>query len=305
MPASSKLISVAIVDGYFRHSLLLSDAFAGPCQCDGQRSLAPPFEDARHAVHFSRAHIECPYVETVMPPDHDGGSCWLGPGYFSRRQPGPPRPSGSPTVNGSPTCPRMRRVTASPRKSLPKPSRWSGVEVDYGFFPWARAMKLAQDGSWDGSAIWGESEGAPRRTFYFSDAIIRSVWVFFPSRKTNLSTWNGYGGLGKYQGRRNRRVSLWRCIRVGRSGGPVFRTIRGRSDEVGLANLLKGRIDVFPGELMVTRAQIADNFTKEEARPLPPTTPRRSTRNPYISCSVGRFPETRKCETASIRAWRS
>ncbi len=37
------------------------------------------------------------------------------------------------------------------------------------------------------------------------------------------------------------------------------------ADVVGLKNLLKGRIDVFPGEVMVTYEQIRDTFSELEA----------------------------------------
>jgi len=137
-----------------------------------------------------------------------------------------------------------------------------GVEVEYGFFPWPRAMKLAKEGTWDGSAVWGDSEER-RQNFYFTEPVVPSTWVFFHLMSTQFD-WNTYEDL--------------RDIKVGGTveyfysdefqaaeAAAVFRTTRTRSDEVGLKNLLKGRIDVFPGDLMVTYAQIRDTFSDEEA----------------------------------------
>jgi len=45
----------------------------------------------------------------------------------------------------------------------------------------------------------------------------------------------------------------------------LIRTVRARSDEVNLKILLKERVQVFPGEIMVTYAQIRDTFPEEEA----------------------------------------
>lgn len=137
-----------------------------------------------------------------------------------------------------------------------------GVEVEYGFFPWSRAMKLAKDGTWDGSAVWGDSEER-RANFFFSEPVINSSWVFF-HLKDKPFDWSGYedlsdlkvGGTVEY---------YYSDEFEAAEAADVFRTIRGRSDEVGLTNLLKGRIDVFPGEVMVTYAQIRDTFTREEA----------------------------------------
>lgn len=29
-----------------------------------------------------------------------------------------------------------------------------GIKVEYGFFPWERALELAKHGDWDGSLVW-------------------------------------------------------------------------------------------------------------------------------------------------------
>ena len=136
-----------------------------------------------------------------------------------------------------------------------------GIEVEYGFFPWSRAMKLAKVGTWDGTAVWGDSEER-RQNFHFTDAIVPSTFVFF-HLTSNPFDWSTYEDL--------------RDIRVGGTveyfysdefeaaeAAGVFRTTRTRSDEAGLTNLLKARIDAFPGELMVTYAQIRDTFSEEQ-----------------------------------------
>ena len=52
-----------------------------------------------------------------------------------------------------------------------------GVEVEYGFFLWARSMKLAKEGRWDGTIVWGESEER-LRNFYFSELVVLTTFVF-------------------------------------------------------------------------------------------------------------------------------
>ena len=136
-----------------------------------------------------------------------------------------------------------------------------GVEVEYGFFPWSRAMKLAKDGTWDGSAVWGDSEER-RQDFYFSDSVVPSSWVFFHLESTDFD-WSSYEDLQTLKVGGTVEYFYSDDFEAAEAAG-VFHTIRGRSDEVGLMNLWKGRIDVFPGDVMVTYAQIRDTFPEED-----------------------------------------
>ncbi len=137
-----------------------------------------------------------------------------------------------------------------------------GVEVEYGFFPWKRAMKLAREGAWDGTAIWGTSEER-LANFHFTDAVVPTTYVFFHLKSTAFD-WGDYDDLADLKVGGTVEYYYADDFEAAEAAG-VFHTIRGRSDEVGLKNLLKGRIDVFPGEVMVTYEQIRDTFSELEA----------------------------------------
>jgi polar amino acid transport system substrate-binding protein len=138
-----------------------------------------------------------------------------------------------------------------------------GVRVEYGFFPWKRALESAKKGQWDGGAAFWDSEER-RKHFYFSEEpVVPTEMAFFHLKSTEFD-WNGVEDLKDlkigatleyFYGEEldeAEKASLLHIERVG-------------SDELSLKKLLKGRIDVFPGDLMVTYAQIQDTFSAEEA----------------------------------------
>ncbi len=136
-----------------------------------------------------------------------------------------------------------------------------GVEVEYGFFPWKRAMKLARDGKWDGSAIWYDTEER-RADFFYSDPVVPTTMVFFHLKSYQFD-WDEFEDLEDVRVGGTSEYSYGTAFDAAEHAGD-FRTHRAISDEVGLTNLLKGRIDVFPGELLVTYEQIRDTFSKED-----------------------------------------
>lgn len=60
-----------------------------------------------------------------------------------------------------------------------------GMEVEFGFFPWNRAVKLVQDGHWDGTFFW---VATPEREqdFLLSDTVITFREVIFFSKDNPL-----------------------------------------------------------------------------------------------------------------------
>lgn len=137
-----------------------------------------------------------------------------------------------------------------------------GVGVEYGFFPWKRAMKLARDGKWDGSIIWYDTEER-RADFLYSDPIAAATNSFFHLKSYQFD-WSEFADLKDVRVGGTLEYSYGTAFDAAEKAG-IFRTHRAISDEVGLTNLLKGRIDVFPGELQVTYEQIRDTFSERDA----------------------------------------
>jgi polar amino acid transport system substrate-binding protein len=137
-----------------------------------------------------------------------------------------------------------------------------GVKVEFGFFPWARSYKLAEDGTWDGSAIRWDTEER-RESFWFTDPVAPSTTVLFHLKDTNFD-WNTYEDLNDVKIGATLKYSYGKAFDAAEAAGTI-KTNRAPDDETGLRKLLKGRIEVFPGEVMVTYTQIRDTFSKEDA----------------------------------------
>jgi polar amino acid transport system substrate-binding protein len=137
-----------------------------------------------------------------------------------------------------------------------------GVEVEYGFFPWKRAMKLAREGKWDGSIVWFDTEER-RADFLYTHPIVTATNSFFHLKSFQFD-WEDFEDLKNLRVGGTSEYSYGRAFDEAEAAG-LFRTYRAISDEVGLTNLLKGRIDVFPGELLVTYEQIRDTFSNQDA----------------------------------------
>ena len=68
-----------------------------------------------------------------------------------------------------------------------------GIKVEYGFFPWKRSFILAQEGKWDGSAVWSKTKER-EMDFYFTLPVIHDTTVFF-HRKDYPFDWADYEDL--------------------------------------------------------------------------------------------------------------
>ncbi len=136
-----------------------------------------------------------------------------------------------------------------------------GVKVEYGFFPWARAYKLAEDGTWDGTAVWLDSEER-REHFHYSDAVVPSKVAFFHLKDSGFD-WKSFEDLRDVKVGGTLKYAYGDEFDAAEKAG-IIKTDRAQNDQLGLKKLLKGRIEVFPGEIMVTYAQIRDSLSKDE-----------------------------------------
>ena len=141
----------------------------------------------------------------------------------------------------------------------------AGVKIEYGFFPWARALKLAQDGTWHGSVVWLDSEER-REHFYYSDAVVPSKTAFFHLKNSEFD-WNSFEDLKGVQIGGTLQYSYGEEFDAAEKAG-IIKTDRAQTDDLGLKKLLKRRIKLFPGELMVTYDLIRTSFSPEQAASL-------------------------------------
>ena len=56
--------------------------------------------------------------------------------------------------------------------------RLHGIRTEFEFYPWKRAFMLAQEGEYDGTALWFKNS-ARESAFYFTEPVITEKFVFF------------------------------------------------------------------------------------------------------------------------------
>ncbi len=144
--------------------------------------------------------------------------------------------------------------------------RSQGVEVKFGFFPWARSYYEAQTGNWDGTFEWADTPEL-RKDFYISqEKLSDQEWVFF-YRTTDPFNWESMLDLaGK---------------KIGLTSGYVYSDLftdlqnnknysfeEATSDLANFQKLLSGRIDIFPIEKQVGLTILQEHFSSEEINQL-------------------------------------
>ncbi|MBS7661539.1 transporter substrate-binding domain-containing protein [Pseudomonas lalucatii] len=136
-----------------------------------------------------------------------------------------------------------------------------GIEVQWEFLPWARAMQLASQGRRAGTGLWRRN-AERERLFYISDPVLETQTHLFHRKSVEL-TWQTLLDLqglrigatrGYYYGEAFERAELSGQLNVQRI----------ISDEVALRQLLAGRIDLFPLARTVASSLLAQRFTSAE-----------------------------------------
>lgn len=123
-----------------------------------------------------------------------------------------------------------------------------GVEVEYGFFPWSRALFLADNASWDGSVVWLWNPEREER-FVFSEPVIASgyVWFYRADRDFDWRTMDDLTGMvigGTLE------YDYGEAFAAAEASG-IISVQRVPRDELNFLKLLHGRIDAFPMDRIV------------------------------------------------------
>jgi polar amino acid transport system substrate-binding protein len=138
-----------------------------------------------------------------------------------------------------------------------------GVTVEYGFFPWRRALLQTQSGLWDASAGWGKTtDRAP--FFHFCDAVLVESEHFFyatarPVKAQSLQDLSGLS-LGIIDG-----AALGDELEELVSSGKI--TIFHQSTLEDLFKMLDvGRVDVIMGNKNVAADALESAFSGQETK---------------------------------------
>lgn len=135
------------------------------------------------------------------------------------------------------------------------------IDVEYVFFPWARAMKEAELGYVHGTHVWFHSKERADK-FVFSDPLVSSEYVFFHLKNREFS-WQKYSDL------RLKRIG----ISTGYFYGDKFENARKMglfsvnevaSDEQNLKMLFRRRIDIVPIDPLVGYHLIHEIFPPQQ-----------------------------------------
>ena len=137
-----------------------------------------------------------------------------------------------------------------------------GVKVELGFFPWARAKALAQQGEWDGTFPWIYSEQRAKK-FFYTEPIIANPGVFFHLKSFDFQ-WHTYSDLTGLSSGATSGYNYGESFHEAQQNGTLkVQTVP--SDELNFKKLLRKRFDIFPSNLHVGYQQIKNNFSPEDA----------------------------------------
>lgn len=139
----------------------------------------------------------------------------------------------------------------------------SGINVEYGYFPWKRSYILSQRGEWDGTFLWFDTPER-RKHFYISDPVVDVLYVFFHLKSFQFD-WNSIDDLegiiigstiGYDYGEPFQKAEKLKKLRISRN----------LSDVKNFKLLLAGKIQIFPCELKSGYEAILKQFAPDKIK---------------------------------------
>ena len=140
-----------------------------------------------------------------------------------------------------------------------------GVEVQWEFHPWARSLKMAEQGLRDGSAVWLANPEREQR-FHISEPMVESGYYLF-HRKIHAFDWSDVEDLRGLRIAGTRGYDYGEAFERAEAAGEL-KVVRLTGDEQGLRQLLAGRIDLFPVDKVVGFDLLYQKFSAAERQRL-------------------------------------
>ncbi len=135
-----------------------------------------------------------------------------------------------------------------------------GIEVEYGFFPWARAYDVAKEGEWHGSVVWS-IDAEREQDFLYTDTVLYGETVFWYIDGNDFD-WDTPADL---QG-----LMIGRTLEYAYQGMDEYideyglTTEEAPSDEMNLEKLFNDRLDVFPLDREIALELIWEHYSPED-----------------------------------------
>jgi polar amino acid transport system substrate-binding protein len=133
-----------------------------------------------------------------------------------------------------------------------------GIRVQFGFFPWPRALMLAKIGEWEGTVAWVISPERSR-DFIYSEPIFSTETVFYHLKSWQFK-WTGMADLARYRIGVTQDYFYGDVFSAALAQGKIKVESVGR-DEQYLSKVLGGRIDIFPIDRRVAVSMLKQHFS--------------------------------------------
>lgn len=137
------------------------------------------------------------------------------------------------------------------------------IKVEYGWFPWKRALTLIEFGEWDSSPGWSRKPEREKYA-YFSDPLYESKAVFFHLKSFPFD-WNSYDDLKGITIGATIGYMYGKNFEQAEKDGKLL-VERVPTDEQNFRKLLKGRIKLFPASLETGIGTLNKNFSSTQVK---------------------------------------
>ncbi len=141
--------------------------------------------------------------------------------------------------------------------------RLENIKVEYGFFPWGRAMAIAELGKWDATSVWYYHVDR-EKLFIMSDPVFAMEEVFFHLKDVNFQ-WDNWSDLQGLTIGGTIAYTVTKILEDKQDEGG-FQLEIVPTDENNFKKLLMGRIDLFPLTKTVAFALLKEKFSSKEVR---------------------------------------